>query len=109
MKDQHRYCSFCGKPEDLVQRLISGQNGAYICNECVEICQDMIKDTEEQDTAPVPLKKPAEIKAELDKYIVGQDEATFSFSVPRVAARLCLQERSPKFSTCPLPLPMPLL
>ena len=67
MKDQTRYCSFCGKPEDMVKRLISGQNGAYICNECVEICEDMIKDTEEQDTAPVPLKKPAEIKAELDK------------------------------------------
>ena len=81
MKDQHRYCSFCGKPEDLVQRLISGQNGAYICNECVEICQDMIKDTEEHDAAPVPLKKPAEIKAELDKYIVGQDEAKRVLSV----------------------------
>ena len=82
MKDQHRYCSFCGKPEDLVSRLISGQNGAYICNECVEICRDMIKDTEEQEeAAPVPLKKPAEIKAELDKYIVGQDEAKKVLSV----------------------------
>ncbi len=81
MKDTHRYCSFCGKPEDLVQRLIAGQNGAYICNECVEICQDMIRDTEEQDVTPVPLKKPAEIKAELDKYIVGQDEAKKVLSV----------------------------
>ena len=81
MKEQTRYCSFCGKPEDLVKRLISGQNGAYICNECIAICEDMIKDTEEQDTAPVPLKKPAEIKAELDKYIVGQDEAKKVLSV----------------------------
>ena len=81
MKDQHRFCSFCGKPEDLVQRLISGQNGAYICNECVEICRDMIKDTEEPDLSPVPLKPPAEIKAELDKYIVGQDEAKKVLSV----------------------------
>ena len=81
MKEQTRYCSFCGKPEDLVKRLISGQNGAYICNECVAICEDMIKDTEEQDAAPVPLKKPAEIKAELDKYIVGQDEAKKVLSV----------------------------
>ena len=81
MKDQHRFCSFCGKPEDLVQRLISGQNGAYICNECVEICRDMIKDTEEPDLSPVPLKTPAEIKAELDKYIVGQDEAKKVLSV----------------------------
>ncbi len=81
MKDQTKYCSFCGKPEDLVQRLISGQNGAYICNECVEICRDMIKDTQSQETDPVPLKKPAEIKAELDKYIVGQDEAKRVLSV----------------------------
>ena len=81
MKDQTKYCSFCGKPEDHVQRLISGQNGAYICNECVEICRDMIKDTQSQETDPVPLKKPAEIKAELDKYIVGQDEAKRVLSV----------------------------
>ncbi len=81
MKEQHRFCSFCGKPEDLVKRLISGQNGAYICNECVEICEDMIKDTEDNVTEPVPLKKPAEIKAELDKYIVGQDEAKRVLSV----------------------------
>ena len=81
MKEQHRFCSFCGKPEDLVKRLISGQNGAYICNECVEICEDMIKDTEDNVAEPVPLKKPAEIKAELDKYIVGQDEAKRVLSV----------------------------
>ncbi len=81
MKEQHRFCSFCGKPEDMVKRLISGQNGAYICNECVEICEDMIKDTEDNVSEPVPLKKPAEIKAELDKYIVGQDEAKRVLSV----------------------------
>lgn len=81
MKDQQRFCSFCGKPEDLVKRLISGQNGAYICDECVEICGDMIKDTEEKQVDPVPLKKPAEIKDELDKYIVGQDEAKKVLSV----------------------------
>jgi ATP-dependent Clp protease ATP-binding subunit ClpX len=81
MKDQQRFCSFCGKPEDLVKRLISGQNGAYICDECIEICGDMIKDTQEDDVAPVPLKKPAEIKEELDKYIVGQDEAKKVLSV----------------------------
>ncbi len=82
MKDNYRYCSFCGKPEDLVKRLIAGQNGAYICDECVEICSDMIKDTEEEEnSAPVPLKKPSEIKAELDRYIVGQDEAKRVLSV----------------------------
>jgi ATP-dependent Clp protease ATP-binding subunit ClpX len=81
MKDQQRFCSFCGKPEDLVKRLIAGQNGAFICDECVEICGDMIKDTQGDDLSPVPLKKPAEIKQELDKYIVGQDEAKKVLSV----------------------------
>ena len=82
MKDNHRFCSFCGKPEDLVKKLIAGQNGAYICDECVEICSDMIKDSEaEENTEPVPLKKPSEIKAELDRYIVGQDEAKRVLSV----------------------------
>ena len=82
MKDNHRFCSFCGKPEDLVKKLIAGQNGAYICDECVEICNDMIKDSEaEENTEPVPLKKPSEIKAELDRYIVGQDEAKRVLSV----------------------------
>ena len=82
MKDNHRFCSFCGKPEDLVKKLIAGQNGAYICDECVEICSDMIKDSEaEENTEPVSLKKPSEIKAELDRYIVGQDEAKRVLSV----------------------------
>jgi ATP-dependent Clp protease ATP-binding subunit ClpX len=81
MKDQQRFCSFCGKPEDLVKRLIAGQNGAFICDECVEICGDMIKDTSDNGLQPVPLKKPAEIKEELDKYIVGQDEAKKVLSV----------------------------
>jgi ATP-dependent Clp protease ATP-binding subunit ClpX len=81
MKDQQKFCSFCGKPEELVKRLIAGQNGAYICDECVEICGDMIKDTEDNTVEPVALKKPAEIKEELDKYIVGQDEAKKVLSV----------------------------
>lgn len=80
MKEK-RYCSFCGKPEDLVKRLISGQNGSCICDECVEICGDMIKDLEVKTLEPVPLKKPSEIKEELDKYIVGQDEAKKVLSV----------------------------
>lgn len=80
MKDQ-QYCSFCGKSEDLVKRLITGRNGARICDECVEICRDMVKDLDVDLSAPVPLKAPAEIKAELDKYIVGQNEAKRVLSV----------------------------
>lgn len=81
MKSNQKFCSFCGKPEDLVKRLIAGQNDAYICDECVEICRNMIKDAEEDVAQPVPLKKPSEIKEELDKYIIGQDEAKKVLSV----------------------------
>ncbi len=82
MKENNKYCSFCGKPEDLVKRLIAGQNGAYICDECVDICSDMLKDAEDSGAQePVPLKKPSEIKEELDKYIVGQEEAKKVLSV----------------------------
>ena len=81
MKEK-RYCSFCGKSEDAVKRLITGSNGACICDECVLICKDMIDELgDNKDTQPVPLKKPAEIKDELDKYIVGQDEAKRVLSV----------------------------
>ncbi|MDE7086757.1 MAG: ATP-dependent Clp protease ATP-binding subunit ClpX, partial [Clostridia bacterium] len=81
MKNSQKFCSFCGKPEDLVKRLIAGQNDSFICDECVEICRDMIRDAAEDTAQPVPLKKPAEIKEELDKYIVGQDEAKRVLSV----------------------------
>lgn len=80
MKGQ-KFCSFCGKPEDLVKRLIAGQNDSFICDECVEICRDMLRDTADEAVEPVLLKKPSEIKEELDKYIVGQDEAKRVLSV----------------------------
>lgn len=75
-------CSFCGKNEDKVRNLFAGPNGAYICNECVETCMAMM-DTEQTDTArdSFRLLKPAEIKAELDKYVVGQDDAKKTLSV----------------------------
>jgi ATP-dependent Clp protease ATP-binding subunit ClpX len=76
-----KYCSFCGKSENDVQKLITGQNGACICDECLEVGYDMIKEGEAESFEPVPLKKPAEIKAELDQYIVGQDEAKKVLSV----------------------------
>ena len=74
-EDEHR-CSFCGKPKDLAKKLIAGPDGVYICDECVEICKEVL-DKEEQKTRDdnVRLLKPHEIKAELDKYIVGQDKA----------------------------------
>lgn len=81
MKEK-RFCSFCGKSEDKVGRLISGQDGACICDECVLVCNDMIDDLSDGVGAEkIPLKKPSEIKDELDKYIVGQDEAKKVLSV----------------------------
>lgn len=80
MKEQRR-CSFCGKTEELVKKLITGRDGSCICDECVLICGDMLKETEDTDSSPVPLKTPAEIKEELDKYIVGQNEAKKVLSV----------------------------
>ncbi len=84
MKDNEKlFCSFCGKPKERANRLIAGPSGLYICDECVEICQEVIKeDVEpEQKTESVKLLKPIEIKARLDEYIIGQDEAKRVLSV----------------------------
>ena len=85
MANKNQSCSFCGKPKEETRRLISGPDGVYICDECVEICKSMIDewadDNKGKKTNKIPLKKPVEIKAELDKYIVGQDKAKRVLSV----------------------------
>lgn len=81
MKNDEQCCSFCGKPKSRTKVLISGPNGLAICDECVEICSEEIKAGQESVTETVELKKPSEIKAELDKYIVGQDKAKKVLSV----------------------------
>ena len=84
MKDSEQlFCSFCGKPKELTRRLVAGPNGIYICDECVEVCREVIlEDDAKGDTASeVKLLKPTEIKAKLDEYIVGQDEAKKVLSV----------------------------
>lgn len=76
------FCSFCGKPKDLAKKLVAGPNGVYICDECIETCREVLAATEEkQSPKAVKLLKPHEIKAELDKYIVGQDKAKKVLSV----------------------------
>ncbi|MBR4109866.1 MAG: ATP-dependent Clp protease ATP-binding subunit ClpX [Oscillospiraceae bacterium] len=72
-------CSFCGKRETQV-RLIAGP-GVYICNECVQACCDLLEADEENHGMPDHLPVPAEMKAYLDNYIVGQDDAKMALSV----------------------------
>ena len=78
-----QYCSFCGKEKSKTKKLIAGPDGVSICDECVALCNDMLAKTPSSgsDAELVPLKKPAEIKAELDKYIIGQDKAKKVLSV----------------------------
>ena len=103
MKNDDRIrCSFCGKPQSQVRKLIAGPNGAYICDECVDICSEIIDEefadsfAEEEglpvgrqknrDDAPDParsinLLKPKELKDFLDSYVIGQEEAKKVLSV----------------------------
>ncbi len=77
------FCSFCGKPKELTNRLIAGPNGVYICDECIEICRDVMKEDDKNavKNEPVKLLKPVQIKEKLDEYIIGQDEAKKVLSV----------------------------
>lgn len=83
MDKNKKYCSFCNKDEDRVQKLIAGPNGIFICDECIDICRNMIEEDKRRNSAKggFRLLKPAEIKEELDKYIIGQDEAKKVLSV----------------------------
>jgi hypothetical protein len=80
-------CSFCGKPETLVHKLIEGP-GVFICDECINLCYDLIDQTSSLNNPnPVSqpesklLPKPEEIKAKLDEYVIGQDDAKIALSV----------------------------
>ena len=81
MSEKHNSiaCSFCGKTQDLVARLIAGPNGSvYICNECIDVCNDIldneIDNFEEGEFEGIEnLPKPADIKNILDMYVIGQE------------------------------------
>lgn len=78
-------CSFCGKRESQVRRLIAGR-GVCICDECIEFCKDMLDEDNQQAAKEIAvdineLPKPQEIKAILDEYVIGQDEAKKTLSV----------------------------
>ncbi|MDE7197535.1 MAG: ATP-dependent Clp protease ATP-binding subunit ClpX [Lachnospiraceae bacterium] len=72
-------CSFCNKTQDQVRKMIAGPSGVYICDECVDICADIIEEEYEDDPETeeleINLLKPVEIKSFLDEYVIGQEEA----------------------------------
>ena len=78
-------CSFCGRTENQVMRLLSGPSGIYICDQCVDICNSILEDEMEamkkSRRQDINLMKPEEIKAFLDDYVIGQDEAKKVLSV----------------------------
>ncbi len=78
-------CSFCGKSEDMVRKLIAGPNDAYICDECVDICAEILDEEMdsnlESEELHINLMKPKEIKTFLDQYVIGQDAAKKVLSV----------------------------
>ncbi len=83
--DNRIRCSFCGKTEEQVRKLIAGPNGAYICDECVDICSEIINEEFTgdylSDDTDIRLMTPKEMKEVLDEYVVGQDEAKKVLSV----------------------------
>lgn len=86
--DEKVRCSFCGKTADQVRKLISSPSGAYICDECIDICSDIIDeerdeffDSEDDALDGINLLKPIEIKEFLDEYVVGQEEVKRTLAV----------------------------
>ena len=89
-KEKEIRCSFCGKTQDMVRKIIAGPKNVYICNECTMLCVAIIEEDEPYE--PVQKKKgsvvsrralpkPSEIKAKLDEYVIGQDNAKIALSV----------------------------
>ena len=82
-KYNNLFCSFCGKSQDEVKKLIAGPS-VYICDECIELCNDIIAEEYEKEDATrksTTIPKPAEIKKILDEYVIGQDRAKKILSV----------------------------
>ncbi len=78
------YCSFCGKSQHEVRKLIAGPS-VFICDECVELCNDIIREEVQEGAEPAETKgkfpKPEDIRKILDEYVIGQPEAKKILSV----------------------------
>ena len=75
-------CSFCNKNQEQVRKLIAGPGNVFICDECIEICSEIIEEEfDEVIDSDINLLKPMEIKDILDQYVIGQDEAKKVLSV----------------------------
>ena len=84
MPNKNVKCSFCGKPQDSVKKLIAGPNGVFICDECIKICDSILEEYDEGDNNEyegIKLPTPAQIKEQLDDHVIGQDEAKKTLSV----------------------------
>src|ERR1700682_1202033 len=99
-------CSFCGKSQNDVRKLIAGPT-VYICDECIELCNDIIAEEweEEKSRELRSLPKPAEIKNVLDQYVIGQDRAKKILAVAvhnhykRIESKVSLDDVEPQTST----------
>lgn len=78
-------CSFCNKTQDQVRKMIAGQDGVYICDECIDLCSEIMEEEyeemEQEEKLSINLLKPIEIKEFLDDYVIGQEEAKKVLSV----------------------------
>ncbi|MEE2617519.1 MAG: ATP-dependent Clp protease ATP-binding subunit ClpX, partial [Candidatus Poribacteria bacterium] len=87
MSDDSVACSFCAKVREEVFKLIAGKPGVFICNECINVCIEVLDEYRVEDQADSPLegefqlRSPAELKAQLDEYVIGQDKAKRILSV----------------------------
>jgi ATP-dependent Clp protease ATP-binding subunit ClpX len=82
-KQGHLFCSFCGKSQEEVKKLVAGPS-VYICDECIELCNDIIAEEQEREALSrrhTSIPKPYEIKRFLDQYVIGQDKAKKTLSV----------------------------